>query len=94
MSYAFYSLLMIAAAGGSAASPTPAELAKAVEAFTGRPVAATDVRHVACAAIEEEPTEAVCKWEQKIGKRWQRYSTTVAVDGKGWLLIDGPELIR
>ena len=87
-------MLALVTAGDGFAYPTSAELAKAIEAFTGRAVAAADVRGVSCLSIEEEPTEAVCKWHQRKGKRWQRYSTYVAIDGHGWHLIDEPAPIR
>ncbi len=90
----FHAALVFAAASGAWALPTPPELAKAIEVFTGRPLAKADVRRVSCVAIEEEPTEAVCKWQQRRGKRWHRYSTYVAIDGKGWHLIDEPAPIR
>jgi hypothetical protein len=94
MSSVLYQVLAFAAASGASASPTSAELAKAIAAFTGKPVATADVRRVSCIRFEEEPTEAVCKWQQRNGKRWQRYSTYVAVDGRGWHLIDEPGRIR
>jgi hypothetical protein len=90
MSSILFPLLAFAAASGAWQLPTSAKLAKAIEAFTGKPVAVAEVRRVSCVAIEEEPTEAVCKWQQRIGKRWQRYSTYAATDGRGWHLIDEP----
>ena len=89
-----FAVLALGAASGTSVSLTPAEMAKAIEAFTGRTVATADVRRVSCVPIEEEPTEAICKWQQRIGNRWLRYSTYVAIDGRGWHLIDEPGPIR
>ena len=82
------------ASGASLAAPTPAELASAMEIFTGRMVAADAVRQVSCEGIAEEPTEAVCEWQQKDGRHWRRYSGFLAVDGNAWLLIDAPAPVR
>jgi hypothetical protein len=86
----FYPLLALAAASSALAPPKSAELAEAIAVFTGEPVAADDIRRVSCIPIEEEPTEAVCQWQQRNGGRWLHYSTYVAIDGRGWHLIDEP----
>lgn len=83
--------LALVATGGAPlpASPTQAELASAISAFTGRQVAAADVRQIACSGVEE-PTEFACRWQQRSSNRWQRFSGYLAVDGQNWLLIDEP----
>jgi hypothetical protein len=75
--------------------PTPKDFADAVAAFTGKAVKVTNVRHLSCGGFgADEPTEAECSWQQRIGSKWKRYSTYVAVDGDGWHLIDAPYLKR
>ena len=83
--------LLFASAGPSFVGPTPAEFASAVADFTGKPVKVADVRRLSCKGFgADEPTEAVCSWQQRIGGSWKRFSTYVAVDGRGWHLIDEP----
>ena len=84
-------LLLSASLGAPFAGPTPHEFAKALADFTGKHIKVTDVRHLSCKGFgPNEPTEADCSWQQRIGKKWKRYSTYVAVDGSGWHLIDEP----
>jgi len=89
MTYALSAMLLFAAAANSP-SPTTLELAKAISEFKNSVVSANDVRRPVCRGIEEEPTEAVCTWQQRQGSRWQRFTTYVAVDARGWHLIDEP----
>jgi hypothetical protein len=88
----FIALLLLSASAGPAfAGPTPQEFANALADFTGKHVKATDVRHLSCKGFgADEPTEADCSWQQRIGRNWKWYSTYVAVDGRGWHLIDEP----
>lgn len=85
-------LFLLFASGGPAfVAPTPLEFASALTAFTGRPVALTDIRRVSCKSFgADEPTEAKCSWQQRTGRSWKRYSTYLAVDAQGWHLIDEP----
>jgi hypothetical protein len=87
-----FAMLALAAYGHAHRSmmPTPAELTEAIATFTGKPVSPADVRRVSCKSFEEEPTEVGCKWQQRSGKRWLSYSTYVAIDARGWQLIDEP----
>lgn len=94
MSLLLFTVLTWGAANDKQVPPSPKELAKAIESFTGRAVVTADVRRVSCSAFEEEPTEQICKWQQRTGKRWRRYSTYLAIDGRGWHLIDEPAPIR
>ena len=83
--------LLAATADNSFVGPTAREFAKALAAYTGKPVNVKNVRRLSCEGFgEDEPTEAVCNWRQRIGGSWKRYSTYVAVDGRGWHLIDEP----
>jgi hypothetical protein len=75
----------------SSAGPTTQEFASALAEHKGGPVKATDLRHLSCKGFgPDEPTEADCNWRQRVGSTWKRYSTYVAVDGRGWHLIDEP----
>jgi hypothetical protein len=87
-------LLALAVSSAPAIGPNRAEFASALTEFTGKPVSVADLRRVSCERIGEEPTEAICKWQQRRGREWQRFSTYVAVDGRGWHLIDEPNPIR
>jgi len=94
MLHVFLGLMLLSGAHARFAGPTRAEFAKALAEFTRKPINAVDVRRLSCRGFEEEPTEAACEWEQKSGKEWLRFSTYVAVDGSGWLLIDAPTPMR
>ena len=83
-------LLLLAVSSGFA-GPTQKEFASALSNFTGKHVNVGDLRHLSCKGFgADEPTEADCSWEQRSGGHWKRYSTYVAVDGRGWHLIDEP----
>ena len=89
------SLILLAVISSAASiAPSRPELAKALSEFTGKPVSTADVRRVSCKRIDEEPTEAFCRWQQKRNREWERFSTYLAVDGRGWHLIDEPNPIR
>ena len=84
-------LFLTALAAGGFAGPTAAEFASAVGNFTGKPVKVANVRLLSCKGFgADEPTEAACSWQQRRNGKWKRYSTFVAVDGRGWHLIDEP----
>ena len=83
--------LLSASAVTPFAAPTPQEFAIALADFTGKAVKITDVRRLSCKGFgPDEPTEAECSWQQRIGGKWKRYSSFLAVDGHGWHLIDEP----
>jgi hypothetical protein len=85
-------LLWLSAVGPHAfGGPSPTEFANALADFSGKQVTVADVRHLSCRGFgADEPTEAECSWQQRIGKSWKPYSTYIAVDGRGWHLIDEP----
>jgi hypothetical protein len=81
---------IIASAAVAAVGPSESQLAKALAAhqsLSERP----SVRHVRCQSFEEEPTEFVCRWLQRNrAGRLEEWSTYLAVDAKGYHLIDDP----
>jgi len=78
------------ASPAAAAEPTTAQLAEALRAFGAGTFAPGDLRAIACEANAQEPTEFNCRWEQRAGGDWTAYSTWLAVQGSGWVLIDDP----
>jgi len=88
-------LLLSASAGSGSTGPTSQAFAKALAEHTGRQVNAAHLRRLHCKGFgADEPTEAECRWQQRVGGHWKGYSTYVAVDGRGWHLIDEPNPIR
>ena len=84
-------LLLVANAVAGLPGPTPAEFAKALSEHTGRNVNAADLRRLCCKDVgADEPTEAKCRWQQRVGVKWRKFSTYVAIDARGWHLIDEP----
>jgi hypothetical protein len=85
-------LLLLSGVGGHAlAGPTTAELASALTDFTNTRVTVANVRGLSCKVFgTDEPTEAVCSWQQRIGGRWRRYSAYVVVQDRRWDLVDEP----
>jgi hypothetical protein len=47
-----------------------------------------DVRSVRCEGPDEEPTEFQCSWRQRTPHGWVKRQTWLAIDGKGWHVID------
>jgi hypothetical protein len=84
-------LLLVALSGSSFVGPASTEFASALADFTGKSVKPTDLRHLSCKGFgADEPTEAACSWQQRVGGSWKGFSTYVAVGGRGWHLIDEP----
>jgi hypothetical protein len=92
-------LLITAAPAWSAGRPTISrvEFARAVNeagkrAFapvrSGRRISPEDVRVVSCSGPDEEPTESECTWLEHEGHRWIKRRTWLAIDGRGWHVID------
>jgi hypothetical protein len=77
-------LLVMAAAP---AGPDLGQFHAAWQAFA--PTPGLEIRKLACVRLED-PTESACRFERRIGKKWQRWSTMVARDGDHWVLIDAP----
>jgi len=86
-------LVLVLLTGACAATPTPTrdELAQALGGADGPGIAPTDLTHIACRSIEQEPTEFACRWRQREGRTWQGWQSHLAVSGEGWQLIDPPE---
>lgn len=70
--------------------PTAIDLAQALTRSGGQVVSARELRHLRCRPFDEEPTEAVCRWQQRHADRWRHYETVLALDASGWVLIDTP----
>ena len=88
-------LLLFAPAGAGSAAPTSQEFVVALAEHTGAHVNAADLRRLSCTGFgAEELTEAECRWQQRVGGKWKRYSTYVGVDRRGWHLIDQPKQER
>ncbi len=49
---------------------------------------ASDVRRVSCVGPDEEPTEFQCTWRQRTPRGWAKRQTWLAIDGRGWHVID------
>ena len=86
-------LVLVVLTGACAATPTPTrdELAQALRPFDGAPAASTDLTHIACQPIDEEPTEVACRWRQRDGRQWHDRQSVLAQSAAGWQLVDGPE---
>jgi hypothetical protein len=48
----------------------------------------THVRRVRCVGPDEEPTEFRCTWQQRTHEGWRNRETWLALDGRGWKVID------
>jgi len=48
----------------------------------------SDIRTVRCIGPDEEPTEFECTWRQRSPHGWVGRKTWVAVDSRGWHVID------
>jgi len=90
--------LLIAATPASAmvgATVTPTELAAAINRadstlvpYRENPLLAKDIKSVRCVGPDEEPTEFRCWWSQRTGRGWVKRRTWLAIDGKGWHVMD------
>ncbi len=89
-------LVLLATAGVASAQNRavvkPAELTKALNEFAAAmkmpAVRPEDVRVVRCIGPEEEPTEFECTWKLRTAKGWSTRKNWLAIDGKGWHVID------
>ena len=68
--------------------PDMGQFSAAWQAFA--PTAELEIRRLQCRGIAEDPSEFACRFERRIGKRWQRWATMVARDGSRWVMIDTP----
>ena len=85
----FGALLLAAAAP---AGPDLEQFHAVWQAFV--PTPGLKVRKLKCRGYLEEPTEFYCRFERRVGTKWQRWHTMVAIDGANWLLIDTPGLLK
>jgi hypothetical protein len=56
--------------------------------YRTRTISASDVRALRCIGPDEEPTEFRCTWRRRSSHGWKRRETWIAIDGKGWRVID------
>jgi hypothetical protein len=80
-----FSALLLAAA--APLRPSPGQFSAAWQAFS--PTLGLEIRKLKCAGLDD-PTEFSCRFERRVGRKWQRWGTYVARDGSGWVLIDAP----
>ena len=48
----------------------------------------SDIRALRCIGPNEEPTEFECAWRQRSRHGWVGRKTWIAIDGRGWHVID------
>jgi hypothetical protein len=81
-------LPILSAACAATPTPTREELAQALDGYAT--LAPTDLTHVACRGLDEEPTEFACRWRQRAGMRWQDWQGYFALSRQGWQPLDSP----
>jgi hypothetical protein len=71
------------------------ELAQAINAagvgsvpYRKAKISSSDIRAIRCIGPDEEPTEFECTWRQRSRHGWIGRKTWVAIDGRGWHVID------
>lgn len=90
------SVLASEAIASSRARISPAEMAEAINEIANLPgyrygplpIRAADVRVLKCIGPDEEPTESECEWQHRSAGKWVRHKSWLAIDGKGWHVID------
>ena len=100
MKYVIAAILLTSLAGAALASNrahvSASEMANAITEVANtpvyrygpKPIRPADIRVLKCVGPDEEPTEFECVWERRAAGRWVRYKTWLAIDGKGWQVID------
>jgi hypothetical protein len=83
------------AGAANRANVSAGDLARAINAADALAVAyrraklsPSDLRAVRCIGPDEEPTEFECTWQQRSRHGWVARKTWVAIDGRGWHVID------
>jgi hypothetical protein len=51
-------------------------------------ISAKSIRVIGCIGPDEEPTEFECRWQLRTSRGWKEYKNWLAVDGRGWHLMD------
>jgi hypothetical protein len=79
------------------ADVSPEEFAKAINQadpqavpYRKKEIAPEDIQVVQCAAPDEDPTEFVCTWRQRVDTRWIRRRTWLVIDANGWHVFAEP----
>ena len=75
---------LLLAACTPAHGPSPEDLAIAIGVDVGA------LKHVRCERVPEDPTEFVCRYQQRSGAGWAAMETVAARDGLRWVLTDTP----
>jgi len=52
------------------------------------PIRPADIRVLKCVGPDEETTEIECVWQHRSLGKWVQHKTWLAIDGKGWHVID------
>jgi hypothetical protein len=55
-----------------------------MEEVSGRRIGRENVRVGVCHGPDEEPTELVCSWHQRVGGHWRKLSGWFVIDADGW----------
>ncbi|WP_181160034.1 hypothetical protein [Sandaracinobacter neustonicus] len=67
-----------------ASAPSAEDLAIAIGVDVGM------LRHVRCERVPNDPTEFVCRYQQRAGADWTHMEAVAARNGMRWVLIDTP----
>ena len=96
VAFALLLLLLPASAVANSTRMSPTELAEALNSagtasvpyLRSKGISPIEIRHVRCVGPDEEPTEFQCSWRQSTRNRWVTRKTWLAIDGRGWHVID------
>jgi hypothetical protein len=87
--------LPVTALAANRVNLSPRELAQAINQADASLVpygrgklSPADLRMIRCVRPDEEPTEFECTWRQRAGLRWASRKAWLAIDGRGWHIID------
>jgi hypothetical protein len=73
--------------------PSAAQLAGSLAQWREKPTPMPVVRNVRCSDIREEPTEFMCRFEERVGGRWLRKTGILARSSGRWKFLDDPEIL-
>lgn len=61
---------------------------KQLDGVYQRKISAASIQVIRCLAPDQEPTEFECVWIGRTAQGWKKHKTWLAIDGKGWHVID------